>query len=91
MAPDGELGVGAQQFFLDLLLLLVEGVAHVLPHFALYIVLAAVLGDDAYQTFFLVDVVYDTQRAVHPALVLVVLDEDDLGTGLQLQFDGRGE
>ena len=81
---DGELCVGAQQFFFDLLFLLVEGVAHVLPHFALYVVLDAFLGDDAYHAFFLVDVVDDAQCAVHPSLVFVVLDEDDLCAWLQL-------
>ena len=88
---DGELGVGAQQFFLDLLLLLVEGVAHVLPHFALYVELLRLLVDDANHACFLVDVVDGAQGAVHPALVLVVLDEDHLCARLQLEFHRRGE
>ena len=88
---DGELGVGAEQLFLDLLFLLVEGVAHVLPDLALNVVLEAFLGDDADESVFLVDIVDDAEGAVHPALVLVVLDEDDLCAWLELEFHRRGQ
>ena len=87
---DGELGIGAEQLFLDLLFFLVEGVAHVLPHLAFDVVRLSVFGGDAYHSFFLGDVLDGAQCAVHPALVLVVLDEDDLCARLQLQFDGCG-
>ena len=81
---DGKLGVGAELFFLDLLLLLVEGVAHILPHLTLYVVGMSVFRDDPYHAFFLGDVLDGAQRAVHPALVLVFLDEDDLRARFQL-------
>ena len=86
-----ELGIGAQQLLLDLLLLVVEGVAHVLPHLALYVELVALLVDDAHDAQLLVDILNGAQRAVHPALVLVVLDEDDLCARLQQQLLGRGQ
>ena len=53
--------------------------------------LDAFLGDDADQTVFLVDVVDDAEGAVDPALVFVVLNEDDLCARLELEFDGGGE
>ena len=87
----GELRVGTQQLFLNLLLLLIEHVAHVLPHLTLDVEVHAVLclhGDGA---LLLVQTGNDAQRAVDPALVLVVLDEDDLCAGLHLQLDGRGK
>ena len=88
---EGELGVGAQQLLFDLLLLLIEGVAHVLPHLALHIVVAAFFGLHGDDALVLVDLGDDAQRAVDPALLLVVLDEDDLCAGFYTQFHGRGQ
>ena len=88
---DGELGIGAEQLFFDFLLLFIIGVAHVLPHLALYIVFDALFGDDADDAFFLGDIFHGAQCAVDPAFLLIVLYEDDLCAGLQLEFHGRGE
>ena len=89
--PDGELDIDADFLLFNLLFLLVEGIAHVSPTVALHLVFISILGDNPDDAFFLVDGFHDAQRAVHPAAVHVVLDEDDVGSRLDVKLLGRGE
>ena len=80
----GELDIDADFFFLNLLLGLVEGVAHVGPAVALHFVFVSFLGNYPDDALLLVDGFHHAQRAVHPAAVHVVLDEDDVGARLDV-------
>ena len=85
------MGIGTQKFFFYFLFLLVEGIAHVLPHLALHIVFHTLLVDDADYTLFLGNITHSAQRTVHPTLLLVVLYEYNLSTRFQLKFHGGRE
>ena len=68
----------------------IEGVSHVLPNLRFYIELRAFLIDNANDSLFLVDKLNGAQCAVHPAFVLIVLDEDNLRSWLEQElFRGR--
>ena len=82
----GQLHVGSQCLLLYLLLLLVVGIAYVLPYLTAYRVFFPPFGDDTQFLLLLVNLSDGTQRPVHPPLVLVILDEDDLCSHLQFQF-----
>ena len=89
--PDRELDIDADFLFFNLLFLFVEGIAHVSPAVAFHLVFVSILGDNPDDAFFLVDGFHDAQRAVHPTAVHVVLDKDDVGSGLDVKLLGRGE
>ena len=82
---DGVLDEHAQFLFLNFLLLFVVSVADVRPSFFLYVEFLSVFGDDV-DGIVLIDARHRADGAVHPSLVGVVLDEDDLCSRLQFQF-----
>ena len=88
---DGELDIGTDFFLFYLLLFLVEGVAHIGPAGSLHFVFMSFLGDYPDDAFFLVDGFHDAKRAVYPAVVHVVFDENDMGSRLDVEFLGGGE
>ena len=89
--PDGELDIDTDFLLFNLLFLFVEGIAHVGPTVALHLVFISILGDNPDDAFFLVDGFHDAKRAVYPAVVHVVFDENDMGSGLDVEFLGGGE
>ena len=82
----GKLGVKPQLLFLDLLLFLVKAVADVLPDVAFNVHFIPLLVYDRNDARVVIDAVDDAQSAVDLALLLIVLDKDDLCTGLDFQF-----
>src|SRR5574344_282470 len=83
---DWKLGISAQQVFFYLLLFVIECVSHILPHFALYVQFISAVCDYADDAFFLINLCDAPQSAIHPSLVFVVLDEDDLCAYFEFQF-----
>ena len=85
---DGELGECAQFFFFNLLLFLIIGIADVPPDFPFDIAFPSVIGNDVNGALVFIDACDHANSAVDPPFVHVILDKDDLGAGLQLQFHG---
>ena len=88
--PQRELDKDAQLLFNDFLFLLVESIPHVLPNLTYNIVFVAVFINDSDDAFFLVNTCHHANGTVYPAFLLVVLDEDNLGTRLDFQLHRSG-
>ncbi len=89
--PQGKLSEGAELFLFNLFFFFVVRVAHVAPHFACDFQLVALFRGDVDAPVRLVDGRYDAQCAVHPSLVHVVLDKNDLRAGFHFQLHQGGE
>ena len=89
--PERELGECAEFFLFDAFFLFIIGIADVAPHFAAHVIFPSVVGDDIDDAAFFIQSGHYADGAVHPAFVRVVLDENDLCSGFQLQFEGRRE
>lgn len=87
----GELYIYTQLLLFYLLFLFVECVSDVLPDFTFNVVFVAVFRHHTDYSLLLVDAADDPEGAVYPPLVLVVLDEYHLCTGLYLQLHRGGE
>ena len=88
--PQRELDKDAQLLFNDFLFFLIESIPHVLPDLTHHIVFMAVLVNNTDNAFFLVDTCHHANGTVYPAFLLVVLDEDNLGTRLDFQLHRSG-
>ena len=84
--PYGELREGAEYFLFYLLFLLVVFVAAVIPLLRLHVALYPVVGDDLEGFVFFVEAADYAYGAVHPAMVEVILNEDDLCSRFQYQL-----
>ena len=78
---DWVLNENSEFFFFDALLFFVVTVTDIRPPFFLYIEFLSVFGDDI-KRIILIDARYRTDGSVHPTLVVIILDEDDLCTRL---------
>ena len=86
-----KLDVGAQFLLVNLLLFFVVCIFDVAPGFSLYVVLITFLGVDSENTVFLRYACDDSQSAVHPPFLHVVLDEEYLSAHFQFKFHGHGQ
>ena len=84
-----ELNESTQQLLFNLLFFLIKRVFHVFPYFTLHVMLMPVLIDDGNNAFLLIDIDHDTDCAIHPSLLFVVANEDDLCSRLQFKLDRR--
>ena len=86
-----ELAIDTDLLFLYLLFFLVKGITDIAPLCRFYLIFLPIFSDYIEELFLFIDGFYHAQGSVHPAFVHVVLDEDDLSTRLQIQFNGCGQ
>ena len=85
---DRVLLVSADFLFLNLLFHLVEMIAHVAPGGWFHHYILSILRAHIYLGILLIIEAYDgAQGAVHPLVLDIILDKDNLCSGLQVQFD----